>query len=35
MAHFSGISSSGDLIATSEENAISYRQLKFIIGIGY
>lgn len=35
MAGFSEINSSGDLIATSEENAISYRQLRFIIGIDY
>jgi hypothetical protein len=35
IADFSGISSSGDFIGTSEENPITYRQLKFIIGIDY
>ena len=35
IADFSGISSSGDFIGTSEEKPITYRQLKFIIGIDY
>ncbi len=34
ISEFSGISS-GDLVGSSEEKAVDYRQLKFIIGIDY
>jgi hypothetical protein len=32
---FSGISSSGDLVLPPEENTITYKRLKFIIGLDY
>ena len=35
IADFSGISESGDLILPPEESAITYRQLKFIVGLDY